>query len=170
MSNALNALIGKRLKLARLSLEVSGADVAIQMGISSNHYRRIEKGYGPISLPALVKAGAALCVSTDYLLGVAADALKESEQDTRSWIVNAMAKLSADRRVLATRYARIEGDNERLLSLTVDLIGTATDFLCAFERVRELNPEEFDDLKAGAALVNAANDFRQAKYQAQLEF
>lgn len=169
-SAAFNKLLGRRLKSARLISGITSREQAATLiGISQGQYSNIELGQADMPTAVLIRAASTFCVSTDYLLGLSSEQLEGSEQSARAWLVNLAARQATGRLALAERYAKIESDNERLLSITADLIGTATDFLCAFERVIELNPEEFQDLKAGSALVESANAFRQAKYTAQLK-
>lgn len=166
-----NRNVGRRLKIARVTAgNMSGATLSNLIGIDCAKYSRIELGRDPIFPLTLVRASSALAASTDFLLGISSDhSLDGSEPGLREWLVNAAARQSSGRAALAEKYAAIEAQNQHLQDVITDLIGSTTDLLVALGRVQELNPTEFQDLRAGSTLVAAADECRLANDRAHMK-
>ena len=77
--------IGRRIKAARISLDMTQERLAEKVNLSPSHLSNIETGTTKVSLPTLVKLANALDVSVDGLL---ADSVVQSkavfEQDIQS--------------------------------------------------------------------------------------
>ena len=77
--------IGKRIKTARIRLDMTQERLAEQVNLSPSHLSNIETGTTKVSLPTIVKLANALDVSVDALL---ADSVVQSkavfEQDIQS--------------------------------------------------------------------------------------
>ena len=77
--------IGRRIKAARISLDMTQERLAEKVNLSPSHLSNIETGTTKVSLPTIVKLANALDVSVDALL---ADSVVQSkavfEQDIQS--------------------------------------------------------------------------------------
>ncbi|MBL1376260.1 helix-turn-helix domain-containing protein [Zobellella iuensis] len=163
-SAAFNVQVGRRLRIARMTAGgLSGQQVADALGMPLARYMAIEKGRESAFAQTIVRASSLLSVSTDFLLGVSSDpSLDNTEPGFREWLISAAARQASDRAELAEKYAAIEARSDAIETLLVDLIGTAEDLTAALERVQKLNPNDFQDLRAGAPLVAAAEECRLA--------
>lgn len=161
---AFNVKVGRRFRIARMTAgSLSGQKVADALGMPLARYMNIEKGRESAFAQTIVRASSILSVSTDFLLGVSSDhSLDSTEPGFREWLVSAAARQAADRAELAEKYAAIEARSDTMEALLVDLIGTAEDLTAALECVQKLNPNEFQELRAGAPLVAAAEECRLA--------
>ena len=68
--------IGKRIKTARIRLDMTQERLAEQVNLSPNHLSNIETGTTKVSLPTIIKLANALQVSVDSLL---ADSVVQSK-------------------------------------------------------------------------------------------
>lgn len=161
---AFNRQVGRRFRIARMTAgKLSGQKMADALGMPMTCYMNIENGRETVFAKTLVRASSLLSVSTDFLLGVSSDpSLDNTEPGFREWLISAAARQAADRAELAEKYAAIEARSDAIETLLVDLIGTAEDLTAALERVQKLNPNDFQDLRAGAPLVAAAEECRLA--------
>src|SRR5690606_41652781 len=73
MDRKLGQHIGMIARKARLALDVTQEDVATQIGISTEYYSRIERGYALPSITTLIHMALPLGLSTDSLLGLRSD-------------------------------------------------------------------------------------------------
>ena len=62
------AAMGERLKLARVNLQYSEADVAAVIGVKQSDISRIESGERPVSTMEIAKLASLYCKSIKYLV------------------------------------------------------------------------------------------------------
>lgn len=155
-----NRAVGTRIKEARTLAELSQSELAKAVGIDSTEMVRIERG---IDLedggapPWVLQRIAIVCgVKGDFLLCLT----EESEPDEPgpswreiAWLCNQSACRARERHV-ADLFVRDEHLAE-FHSRSAEVLDGIEATQAAIERVIELNPRRWDNVKGGVRLVNA---------------
>lgn len=84
----------ERIRKLRRSLDLTGADVAEKLGISTQYYYNIERGRRKLSAEMALKLAEIFGVSLDYLLGNSIGSLIEKRLDELGMTIEELAKLS----------------------------------------------------------------------------
>ena len=140
---------------------ISAAEIAASAGLPATRYIQLEKGLEIAEPHEIARLAIALCVSTDYLLGLDPDS-EGADAGIRNWLLNSAALQAANRAELAKRLAKAEGEKEQLRDAIAELVACTTDLVAALNRVVDSNKETFEDLKKGSALVAAGDAAQQA--------
>ena len=100
----LNAVIGKRIKEARVARKITQETFAEKIGVcNGQHVSNIERGYSGLSVSKLVKVCETLDVTADWLLFGASSALAHTETELH----DALASLTREQRAYLTEIIRM---------------------------------------------------------------
>lgn len=154
---ALRMLIAKRMKEARELNGLTQVEAAKRMGYqNSTQISLQEKGERMPPLSAVLHAAAVYGVPMDYLLGL----MDEPERDPR--IAARIASLSATRTIVDSAVMAITDQVSANLAsggLTQQVVGEAEtalrELVDAFDILRRLAGDEFDELRGGGRLERA---------------
>ncbi|HFE8515558.1 helix-turn-helix domain-containing protein [Proteus mirabilis] len=69
--NNINLIIANRIKQSRKKLRITGTEMSRELGISQQHYSRIENGHTKITLEYLINIASILGVTPQTLLSEA---------------------------------------------------------------------------------------------------
>ncbi|QFT86818.1 hypothetical protein FIU88_19090 (plasmid) [Halomonas sp. THAF12] len=163
---AYNRAVGARVREARQLAGLNQADLCRAVGIGRDVLTRVESGTdieGGAAPWMLQRIAVVCCVKADFLLGLT----EESEPDEpgptwkeMAWLSHQRACRERERHVedLVVRDAHLAEFRE--LAAEVDAGIDAVQI--ALERVAELNPDEWEDLRAGARLVSTIDSLRSS--------
>lgn len=164
--------LGARLRRVREVLGIDQDDAAKALGyFNSAHLSLFEYGKKNIPVHVLVNAATVYGVSTDYLLGLSPDLERGADGAGRAAVLrDAVTLLERNARQLATRLLTEVRTRYAAQPLLTDLTQRASQVQAALARVRELNPEAFDELRGGAPLVKAVTELAQRAAVASHQF
>lgn len=153
----LRTMIGRRLKLAREMNGLTQVEAAARMGYANS--TQVSLLEGATRLPTLVMllhAAAVYAVPVDYLLGLS----DEPERDPR--MAARISALAATRSIVDEAVSSITDRIERNLassglhqSVIEQVSQAVTELVAAFDTLRRLSGDEFDDLRGGPRLERA---------------
>ncbi|MEV2911149.1 helix-turn-helix domain-containing protein [Paenibacillus larvae] len=84
----------ERIRKLRRALDLTGADVAEKLGISTQYYYNIERGRRKLSAEVALKLAEIFGVSLDFLMGNSIGSLIEKRLDELGMTIEELAKLS----------------------------------------------------------------------------
>lgn len=163
---AYNRAVGARIREARQLAGLSQLDLCRAAGVGRDVLARVESGTDVDggAAPWLLQRIAVACgVKVDFLLGLT----EESEPDEpgptwkeMAWLSHQRACRERERHVedLVVRDAHLAEFRE----LAADVDAGIDAVQSALERVAELNPDEWEDLRAGARLVSTIDSLRSS--------
>lgn len=140
---------------------IPAAEIAASSGLSQFRYTQLERGLEIAEPHEIARLAIALCVSTDYLLGLDPDS-EGADAGIRNWLLNNAALQAANRAQLAERIGNAEGEKEQLMGALTELVACTTDLVSTLNLFIDSNKEAFEDMKKGSALVAAGDAAQQA--------
>lgn len=163
VNRRLRKIVSRRLVEARELAGFGQSEAAVLLGYrNSTQLSLVEQGRRLPPLDLLLRAATAYSVTLDYLMGV----VEDPERDPRE-TVRRTALIQVRGLLEASTVAIVEGV---LIAAEVEagghaasapLLRAADDVIAAVQRVRELNADAFDDLRAGALLVRAVRQLEE---------
>lgn len=123
MQTDLGKTIGQAARLARDALDLTQADAAERIGISTEFYARIERGGAMPSVPTLAKMAEELGVAVDSLLGRGSSSPPSRSKPARAQAPNQSKQESPELRRLFRRLRGAPQKTLRLVSLLVAAVG-----------------------------------------------
>lgn len=114
--------IGKRIKLARVRMDLTQEKLAEAVNLSVSHLSNIETGSTRVSLPAIVSLANALHVSVDYILAdnvVQSNAVFENElqslvKDCDGYEIRVIVDIAAATKATLRREKKLRRANNAL--------------------------------------------------------
>ncbi|HEY5374160.1 MAG TPA: helix-turn-helix transcriptional regulator [Polyangiaceae bacterium] len=126
MQTDLGKTIGQAARHARAALDLTQADAAERIGISTEFYARIERGGAMPSVPTLAKMAEELDIAVDTLLGRGSNSPPSRSKLTRARTPNQSKQESPELRRLFRRLRGAPQKTLRLVSLLVAAMAEAS--------------------------------------------
>jgi transcriptional regulator with XRE-family HTH domain len=124
MQTDLGKTIGQAARSARAALDLTQADAAERIGISTEFYARIERGGAMPSVPTLAKMAEELDIAVDTLLGRAGDSpLHRANKAVARLAAQSPKQDSPELRRLLRRLRAASHKTLRLVGMLVAAIG-----------------------------------------------
>jgi transcriptional regulator with XRE-family HTH domain len=161
---ALKLVIGRRINAAREMSGLTQGELAQALGFTNGTQLCLwEQGRRLPPLHFISLLSTAMAVSTDWLMGLDDAPERDSATAARNAVVRRMSDM-LERHAGAVADVLLEaGRFDAVPELRNSQIVSKVSSLChAVEKFRNLNPNLFDDAKAGAMLLRTAKDAREA--------
>lgn len=88
MTEEYNRLIGKRVKMQRISAKVSQTELAKELGVTQTHLSNIENGRAGLTIPNLIKLQILECPISSFFVDIEGE--KEADNSSDITLENVM--------------------------------------------------------------------------------
>lgn len=154
---AMSNLIGQRLLLIRKQIGLSSRDVCDKVpGLNKSHFSEWENGKKPIPIYWLVQLAKLYGVSLDYLVGFISE-----DEETRAAFHIKRIIIQSSQQYLACLADAMDTEMKNyllIISSQQQTLKLSRQLLDAINRMIELNPEEWPDLRNGAKVEHLINE------------
>ena len=161
---ALKLVIGRRISAAREMNCFSQGALAQALGFSSgSQLCQWEQGQRLPPLHFIALLSSTLAVSVDWLMGLDASPERDSATAARNAVLRRMTAMLERHAGAVTDVLLEAGRFDAVPELrNSQIVSKVSSLCCAVDKFRNLNPEMFDDARAGAMLLRTARDAREA--------
>ena len=161
---ALKLVIGHRISAAREMNGFSQGELAQALGFSNGTQLCLwEQGRRLPPLHFIALLSSTLAVSVDWMMGLDTSPERDSATAARGAVLRRMTHM-LERHAGAVADVLLEaGRFDAVPELrNSQIVSKVSSLCCAVDKFRALNPEMFDDARAGAMLLRTAKDAREA--------